>query len=126
MRICKIEAYPDATFSTDARAQDQLTDRMKRTDRWAMWLFWGMLAIFVASIVVGFLGYLKITVVGIALMGALVVFAAVILLWLPSLNCPACGRKMRRDWKIMKGGRAGEFLVCATCKIALYTHRSMR
>jgi len=126
MKIYKVEAFPDATFSTDARAQQELTDRTQRRDRWATWLFLVLLAIFLASVIVGFLGFLKITVIGIALMGALVVFGAVILLWLPSLNCPACDKKMRRDWKIIRGGRSGEFLVCTSCKIALYTHRTLR
>ena len=125
MKIDRVETYPDAAFSTDSRAQQQLTDGMKRKDRCLRRLFLRMLAVFVASGIVGMLGFPMLTVAGISLMGLLLV-AAMILLRLPSVECPECGMKMETDWVSLRSGRSGEFVLCRSCKIALYTHRTLR
>lgn len=125
MRIDRVETYPDAAFSTDSRAQQQITDGMKRKNRWLRRLFLGMLAVFVASGIVGMLGFPMLTVSGITLMGLLLI-AAMILLRLPSVECPECGTEMETDWVSLRSGRSGEFVLCRSCKIALYTHRTLR
>lgn len=122
-----VAKYPDATFQNDAEAQRLVTASMKRKEGHIKVLFFSMLAVFVASMLFGILGVPIAIVVGIGLMFVLLVPADFLLIYAPGLDCPHCSKKMKKGWAIIdENGRSGEFLICPTCRIYLYTHRTMR
>ena len=85
-----------------------------------------MAVVFFAAIACGFLGLPLVMVGGLGVMAVIFFPLAFMLIYAPARDCPHCGRRMKKDWAVLDSGRSGEFLICLTCHIYLYTHRTLR
>ena len=121
-----VAPYPKADFHTEPRAQDVVTAQMKaKSGRIArLGIIWAV--VFFASLAFGILGLPSATLVGLGLLFVLFLPLAFLLLHASAPNCPQCGKRMKKDWAVLASGRSGEFAICPTCRIYLYTHRTLR
>lgn len=126
MDLYATAAYPKADFRNHPKAQQAVTLRMKAKERRMMRLFITWVVIFFASLLFGVLGLPSVTLGGMALLFLLFLAIAFLLLYAPAPDCPHCGRRMKKDWAVVESGRSGEFAVCPTCHIYLFTHRTVR
>ena len=126
MDLYAVAEYPDRSFQNATETQLAVTARMKKKEKRVKIMWGSMVAGFVACLICGLLGLPLAIVIGIGLMFALFVPTAFLLLFAPSLDCPQCHRRMKKDWAIIESDRSGEFLICPACRIYVYTHRTLR
>ena len=126
MDLFAVAQYPDARFRNDLQAQDLVTSRMKKQCKRTRFLFITMAAVFLAGVAGGLLGLPGVALAGLALMVIVFLPLAFLLIYAPALDCPHCGKRMKRDWAILESERSGEFMICPACRVYLYTHRTLR
>lgn len=99
---------------------------MKVKEKWMMRLFITFALLFSTSVIFGILGLLAVALGAMGLL--LLIFASLMYLvvYAPVPDCPHCGRRMKKDWAALEGGRSGEFAICSTCQIYVFTHRTLR
>jgi len=118
--------YPKPGFHNDPATQAIITSAMKRQCKRSKIGFITMAVVFFTAIGCGLLGLPLVMVGGLGVMAAIFLPLAFMLIYAPTRDCPHCGKRMKKDWAILESGRSGEFLICPTCHIYLYTHRTLR
>jgi len=126
MDLYAIAPYPKPDFRNDPDTQREVTLRMKAKERRMMRLFITFALLFFASVLFGVLGLPAVTLGGMGL--SLLVFVPLMYLvvYAPAPDCPHCGRRMKKDWADLESGRSGEFAICPTCHVYVFTHRTLR
>jgi len=126
MDLFAVAPYPKSDFQNDPKTQAVITSAMRRQCKRSKILFITMAVVFFTAIGCGLLGFPLVTIVGLGVMALIFFPFAFMLLYAPTRACPRCGTRMKKDWVILESGRSGEFLICPTCHIYLYTHRTLR
>lgn len=126
MDLYAIAPYPKADFRNEPETQHAVTCRMKAKESRIRWLFITWVVLFFASGLFGVLGLPSVTLGGMALLLLVFLPLAFLLLYAPAPDCPHCGRRMKKDWAALESGRSGEFAICSTCHIYVFTHRTLR
>ena len=126
MDLFAVAQYPDAGFRNDSQTQSLVTSRMRRRCGRTKGLFITMAAVFFVGVGCGLVGFPAAALGGLAMMFVIFIPLAFMLIYAPALDCPHCGKRMKKDWAILESGRSGEFLICPICHVYLYTHRTLR
>ena len=126
MDLYAVANYPKAEFHNEVELQRAVTSRRKTIDRRLVWGFGSWVAIFFTAILFGFLGLPAVTLTGLVLLFILFLPLAFTLIYDPALDCPHCGKRLKKDWAILPSERSGKFLICPSCHIYVYTHRTLR
>lgn len=126
MDLFAVAPYPKPDFQNDSEAQAVITLAMRRQCKRCKIGFITLAVVFFTSLVFGLLGLPLVMVGGLGVMAVIFLPVAFMLIFAPARDCPRCGLRMKKDWAILESGRSGEFLICPTCHIYLYTHRTLR
>ena len=126
MDLFAVAPYPKPDFQNDPETQAVITSAMKQQCRRSRFGFISMAVVFFTGLGCGLLGFPLVTLGGLVVMATIFFPVAFMLIYAPARDCPHCGKRMKKDWAGLESGRTGEFLICPTCHIYLYTHRTQR
>ena len=126
MDLFAVAQYPKPDFQNDPVTQAVVTSAMRRQCKRSKTGFITMAVVFFTALGCGLLGLPLVMVGGLGVMAVIFFPLAFMLVYAPARNCPRCGTRMKKDWAILESGRSGEFLICPTCHVYLYTHRTLR
>lgn len=126
MDLYTVAPYPKSDFRNEPAAQAVITSAMRRRCGRSKVGFISMAAVFFLALGCGLFGFPRVMVGGLGVMALIFFPLAFMLVHAPAPNCPQCGKRMNKDWAALESGRSGEFVICPTCRIYLYTHRTLR
>jgi len=124
MDLYALDRYPKAGFHNDAETQRKATLHYKTKGKRTFLLFHSIVAGFFFSALFGFAGWPVLMLAGMGLVFVMFILLMILLLHNPALDCPHCGKRMKKDWAARPGGMCSEFMICSTCQIYVYAHRT--